>query len=471
MIFYDCGLRELWFPLGTMAPVWCHQICTAFELLSRDTRPQMKSSSSWPKDFHAAASYNFLQLLGPKVSKNCQREAVLCSCPDMRHQQTNCAHGSSSHLCHHRLLARKLHVDAGVEVCLLVATRTVTSHAAMVSLQHVGATKNTPSSHRPAHWANAPVWKACPFGCTPDDAAILRVASWQYLQQQKPAHRLQAHVPLHGNPFQGMLLDLNFASSQHVPNDFQMTPVTSASPQGPWSEEAAGRLCAPLWCGATCTFAKCPAKEIYDAAEWCPNTENMKWWLESGFITEEKSKSIVIRIMVSMVWNVNWQKSKGFKRQKCRIAASLRSGEFFLAWRNFWKAVFPAPMYPYLIIGFDLGHQAQDGVVESSNNFSVKPSKSNQIGWLEWSPFIHSIRHSLEPILGSWYPVSLWHWLITCSPHIFLYTMWVILMDVKGPYMIVYALIFLMPSSNPGRAWERKTHMGCIPKRGNMMQC
>lgn len=147
-----------------------------FELLSRDTRPQMKSSSSWPKDFHAAASYNFLQLLGPKISKNCQREAVLCSCPDMRHQQTNCAHGSSSHLRHHRLLARKLHVDAGVEVCLLVATRTVTSHAAMVSLQHVGAAKNTPSSHRPSHWANAPVWKACPFGCTPDDAAILRFA-------------------------------------------------------------------------------------------------------------------------------------------------------------------------------------------------------------------------------------------------------------------------------------------------------
>lgn len=112
-----------------------------FELLSRDTRPEMKSSSSWPKDFHAAASYNFLQLLGPKISKNCQREAVLCSCPDMRHQQTNCAHGSSSHLRHHRLLARKLHVDAGVEVCLLVATRTVTSHAAMVSLQHVGAAK------------------------------------------------------------------------------------------------------------------------------------------------------------------------------------------------------------------------------------------------------------------------------------------------------------------------------------------
>lgn len=42
--------------------------------------------------------------------------------------------------------------------------------------------------------------------------------------------------------------------------------------------------------------------------------------------------------------------------------------------------------------------------------------------------------HSWEAILGSWYPVSLWHWLITCSPHI-LHTMWVILMDVKGPYM------------------------------------
>lgn len=26
-----------------------------------------------------------------------------------------------------------------------------------------------------------------------------------------------------------MLLDLNFASSQHLPNDFQVTPVTSAS--------------------------------------------------------------------------------------------------------------------------------------------------------------------------------------------------------------------------------------------------
>lgn len=43
--------------------------------------------------------------------------------------------------------------------------------------------------------------------------------------------------------------------------------------------------------------------------------------------------------------------------------------------------------------------------------------------------------HSWEAILGSWYPVSLWHWLITCSPRIFLYTMCVILMDVKGPYM------------------------------------
>lgn len=360
----------------------------------------MKSSSSWPKDFHAAASYNFLQLLGPKISKNCQREAVLCSCPDMRHQQTNCAHGSSSHLRHYRLLARKLHVDAGVEVCLLVATRTVTSHAAaMVSLQHVGATKNTPSSHHTgqmllfgklvlsdAHltmlqffvlgWKSRLEGEALTsiLGAENEGTGLIHLFWWclckggsysklwggtripfqVYTAWKRPHCHASQYRPHWSGPngsiFNNKNLPIDFkhmSPCAGAPNMSQMIfkwpqwhqPVVpmrpSPSPQGPWSEEAAGQLYAPLWCGAACTSAKCPAKEIYDAAEWCPNTENMKWWLEPEFITEEKSKSIVIRIMVSMVWNVNWrksrQKSKGFKSQKCRIAALFRSGEFLLA--------------------------------------------------------------------------------------------------------------------------------------------